>query len=125
MDHEQSAELERLRKVLNVAQRNGNALFIENIERESAAVERGEPSPLIEAYLTEDERSPQARTRTKRGDPCRSTTATGGRGRALVPVDDVCEVIKREFDVDDAFLREGLIGYAKSLERQQQAQQQQ
>ena len=40
-------------------------------------------------------------------------------------VDDVCEVIKREFDVDDAFLREGLIGYAKSLERQQQAQQQQ
>ena len=40
-------------------------------------------------------------------------------------VDDVCEVIKREFDVDDAFLREGLIGYAKNLERQQQAQQQQ
>ena len=40
-------------------------------------------------------------------------------------VDDVCEVIKREFDVDDAFLREGLIGYAKSLKRQQQAQQQQ
>ena len=40
-------------------------------------------------------------------------------------VDDVCEVIKREFAVDDAFLREGLIGYAKSLERQQQAQQQQ
>ena len=49
MDHQQSAELERLRKVLNVAQRNGNALFIENIEREIAAVERGEPSPLIEA----------------------------------------------------------------------------
>ena len=60
LDHEQSAELERLRKVLNVAQRNGNALFIENIEREIAAVERGEPSPLIEAYLTEEERSPHS-----------------------------------------------------------------
>ena len=60
MDHEQSAELERLRKVLNVAQRNGNALFIENIEREIAAVERGEPSPLIKDYLTEEERSPHS-----------------------------------------------------------------
>ena len=40
-------------------------------------------------------------------------------------VDDVCEVIKREFAVDDAFLREGLIAYAKSLEQQQQAHQQQ
>ena len=39
-------------------------------------------------------------------------------------VDDVCEVVKREF-VDDAFLREGLIAYARSLEQQQQAQQQQ
>ena len=40
-------------------------------------------------------------------------------------VDDVCEVVKREFAVDDAFLREGLIAYARSLEQQQQAQQQQ
>ena len=34
-------------------------------------------------------------------------------------VDDVCEVVKREFAVDDAFLREGLIAYARSLEQQQ------
>ena len=40
-------------------------------------------------------------------------------------VDDVCEVVKREFAVDDAFLREGLIAYARSLEQQQQQQQQQ
>ena len=33
------------------------SLFIENIEREIAAVERGECSPLIEEYLTEEERS--------------------------------------------------------------------
>ena len=40
-------------------------------------------------------------------------------------VDDVCEVVKRELAVDDAFLREGLIAYERSLEQQQQAQQQQ
>lgn len=62
MDHDQNAELVRLHKVLAVAQRNGNALFIENIEREIAAAERGEPSPLIEAYLTEDELSPRSET---------------------------------------------------------------
>ena len=62
MEHDQNAELERLHKVLAVAQRNGNALFIENIEREIAAAERGEPSPLIEAYLTEDELSPRSET---------------------------------------------------------------
>ena len=39
------------------AKRNGNQLFIDNIEREIAAVERGECSPLIEEYLTEDERT--------------------------------------------------------------------
>ena len=62
MDHDKNAELVRLHKVLAVAQRNGNALFIENIEREIAAAERGEPSPLIEAYLTEDERLPRSET---------------------------------------------------------------
>ena len=53
----QQAELQRLRMVLDVAKRNGNQLFIENIEREIAAVERGECSPLIEEYLTEEERA--------------------------------------------------------------------
>ena len=51
------AELERLNKVLEVAKRNGNQIFIENIEREIAAIKRGENSPLIADYLTDEERS--------------------------------------------------------------------
>ena len=43
--------------MLAVAKRNGNELFIQNIEREIAAVQRGESSPLIEEYLTEEERA--------------------------------------------------------------------
>ena len=57
MNNEQQAELERLERVLAVAQRNGNEFFIQNIEREIAAVKRGECSPLIEEYLTEEERT--------------------------------------------------------------------
>ena len=57
MNNEQQAELDRLERVLAVAKRNGNALFIENIEREIAAVQRGEHSPLIDEYLTEEERA--------------------------------------------------------------------
>ena len=34
MNNEQQAELERLERVLTVAKRNGNELFIQNIERE-------------------------------------------------------------------------------------------
>ena len=57
MNNEQQAELERLARVLAVAKRNRNELFIQNIEREIAAVQRGESSPLIEEYLTEEERA--------------------------------------------------------------------
>ena len=57
MKTEAGAELERLNKVLEVAKRNGNQIFIENIEREIAAIKRGENSPLIEDYLTDEERS--------------------------------------------------------------------
>ena len=57
MNNEQRAELERLERVLAVAKRNGNELFTQNIEREIAAVQRGESSPLIEEYLTEEERA--------------------------------------------------------------------
>ena len=57
MNNDQQAELERLRRVLAVAKRNGNELFIQNIEREISAVQRGENSPLIEEYLTEEERA--------------------------------------------------------------------
>ena len=57
MNNEQQAELQRLERVLAVAKRNGNELFIQNIEREIAAVQRGESSPLIEEYLTEEERA--------------------------------------------------------------------
>ena len=56
MSNEQQAELERLERVLAVAKRNGNALFVQNIEREISAVKRGEHSPLIVEYLTEEER---------------------------------------------------------------------
>jgi len=57
LDQDQQAELDRLNKVLEVAKRNGNQIFIANIEREIAAILRGEDSPLIEDYLTEEERS--------------------------------------------------------------------
>ena len=57
MKNDQQAELERLERVLAVAKRNGNELFIQNIEREISAVQRGENSPLIEEYLTEEERA--------------------------------------------------------------------
>ena len=61
MNNEEQAELERLVRVLAVAKRNGNELFIQNIEREITAVQRGESSPLIEEYLTEEERASRAR----------------------------------------------------------------
>ena len=57
MDTEQQTQLERLRTVLEVARRNGNQLFIDNIEREIAALERGDCSPIVEEYLTEEERA--------------------------------------------------------------------
>ena len=57
MDDENQMQLERLRTVLEVARRNGNQLFVDNIEREIAALERGDCSPIVEEYLTEEERS--------------------------------------------------------------------
>jgi len=57
MNNEQQMELARLQRVLAVAQRNGNQLFIQNIEREIAALQRGDCSPLIEEYLTAEERA--------------------------------------------------------------------
>lgn len=56
MNEAQQAELARLNRVLQVAKQKGNQLFIQNIEREIAAVERGDQSPLIDEYLTDDER---------------------------------------------------------------------
>ncbi len=57
LNPDQKAELDRLNKVLEVAKRNGNQIFVANIEREIAALERGEHSPLIADYLSEEERS--------------------------------------------------------------------
>ena len=57
MDDENQMQLECLRTVLEVARRNVNQLFIDNIEREIAALERGDCSPIVEEYLTEEERS--------------------------------------------------------------------
>ena len=54
---DQLAELERLNRVLMVAKRNGNQLFVQNIEREITAIENGDCSPLIEEYLTDEERT--------------------------------------------------------------------
>ena len=67
MNNEQQAELERLERVLAVAKRNGNELFIQNIEREISAVQRGEHSPLIEEYLTAAERASRGRRQPARG----------------------------------------------------------
>ena len=57
MDDENQMQLERLRTVLEVSKRNGNQLFIDNIEREIAALERGDCSPIVEEYLTDEERA--------------------------------------------------------------------
>ena len=57
MNNEQQTELARLQRVLAVAEKNGNQLLIQNIEREIAAIQRGDCSPLIEEYLTEEERA--------------------------------------------------------------------
>ena len=53
-DYEQL--LEGLKKVLSIAKANGNKLFIDNIERDIQALEAGEESPIIEEYLTPEER---------------------------------------------------------------------
>lgn len=47
MNDEQQTELERLNRVLAVAKKNGNQLFIQNIEREIAAIQRGDCSPSL------------------------------------------------------------------------------
>ena len=49
-------QLAKLRMVLEVAEKNGNQLFIDNIKRDIDALERGDDSPIIAEYLTEDER---------------------------------------------------------------------
>ena len=73
MNNQQHAELDRLERVLAVARRNGNELFIQNIEREIEAVQRGESSAIKE-YLTEEERASrgvenQTRFRQRTGTP--------------------------------------------------------
>ena len=62
-DYEQL--LEGLKKVLSIAKANGNKLFIDNIERDIKALEAGEESPIINEYLTPEERlaSDQKETR--------------------------------------------------------------
>ena len=49
-------QLQKLERALEVARRNGNKLFITNIERDIAALKQGQPSPIIDEYLTEEER---------------------------------------------------------------------
>jgi hypothetical protein len=45
-----------LKRALTIAKANGNKLFIDNIERDIKALEAGEESPIIEEYLTPEER---------------------------------------------------------------------
>ena len=52
-----SEEIERWKKVLEIDRKNNNLLFIENIEREIAALESGEISPIVQNYLNEEERT--------------------------------------------------------------------
>lgn len=49
-------QLQKLERVLEVARRNGNQLFVTNIERDIAALRQGQPSPIIAEYLTDRER---------------------------------------------------------------------
>ena len=49
-------QLSKLKLVLAVAEKNGNQLFIDNIRRDIEALERGEESPIIAEYLTDEER---------------------------------------------------------------------
>jgi hypothetical protein len=53
-DYEQL--LEGLKRALTIAKANGNKLFIDNIKRDIKALEAGEESPIIEEYLTPEER---------------------------------------------------------------------
>lgn len=47
--------LSRLKEVLEIAKKNKNQTFIENIERDIKAIEEGNESPIINEYLTEGE----------------------------------------------------------------------
>jgi len=68
MNNEQQAELERLERVLAVAKRNGNELFIQNIERGDQRRSAGvNTPPLIEEYLTAAERASRGRRQPARG----------------------------------------------------------
>jgi len=62
MNDKQQTELERLQRVLAIAKKNGNQLFIQNIEREITALQRGDSSPLIEEYLTDEEQASPSRS---------------------------------------------------------------
>jgi len=49
-------QLAKLKMVLAVAEKNGNQLFIDNIQRDIEALGRGEESPIIAEYLSDEER---------------------------------------------------------------------
>lgn len=55
MSHQE--QLTKLKQALAIARNNGNQLFISNIERDIAALEAGEASPIIAEYLTAEERA--------------------------------------------------------------------
>ena len=76
-------QLAKLRLVLAVAEKNGNQLFIDNIKRDISALERGEESPIIAEYLTDEERGCTAAAQSSGvlalhgGRACKSQWASG------------------------------------------------
>ena len=46
-------QLEKLKMVLEIAERNGNQLFAENILKEIKAIESGEISPIVKDYAAD------------------------------------------------------------------------
>ncbi|HJN36307.1 MAG: hypothetical protein AB8E74_04560 [Prochlorococcus sp.] len=46
-------QLEKLRRVLAIAEKNGNSLYAENIRKEIEALEKGEVSPIVKEYAPE------------------------------------------------------------------------
>ena len=46
-------QLDKLRRVLAIAEKNGNSLYVENIRKEIEALENGEISPIVKEYVPE------------------------------------------------------------------------
>ncbi|BEV36778.1 hypothetical protein [Synechococcus sp. M16CYN] len=48
-------QLNKLHKAMEIAKKNRNQLFIDNIQRDIEALKIGKESPIIQEYLTKEE----------------------------------------------------------------------